>query len=132
MKKDIASRKDIEILVDEFYSKIRKDEQIGFIFSDIAKVNWEKHLPIMYDFFENMLFYTGGYTGNPMESHKHLNRMFPLTPEHFAQWGYLFDKTVDELFAGTTAELAKQRAKSIATVMQIKILKDSPSTDKIY
>ena len=75
MKKDITSRKDIELLVDEFYNKIKKDEQIGFIFTDIAKVNWEKHLPIMYDFFENMLFYTGSYTGNPMELHKHVNRL---------------------------------------------------------
>ncbi len=132
MKKDITSRKDVELLVSEFYNKVKQDKSIGFIFSDVAKVNWEKHLPIMFDFFENMLFYTGGYAGNPMESHKHLNRMFPLTREHFEQWSYLFDKTVDELFSGTTAELAKQRAKSIATVMQIKILKDSPSAGKIY
>jgi hemoglobin len=132
MKKDIATRKDIEILVDEFYSKIREDEQIGFIFSDIAKVNWQKHLPIMYDFFENMLFYTGSYTGNPMELHKHISRLFPLTEDHFRQWNYLFSKTVDELFVGTTASLVKERAKSIAAVMQIKILKESSSSDKIF
>ncbi len=132
MKKDITSGKDIEILVDEFYSKIRKDEQIGFIFSDIAKVNWEKHLPIMYSFFENMLFYTGSYTGNPMELHKHINRLFPLTGEHFRQWNHLFSTTVDELFAGQTAELVKQRAKSISAVMQIKISQESSSADKIF
>jgi hemoglobin len=132
MKKDIASRKNIEILVDEFYGKVRKDEQIGFIFTDIAKVNWEKHLPVMYDFFENMLFYTGTYTGNPMELHKHVNRLFPLTEEHFEQWNHLFCTTVDELFAGETAELVKQRAKSISTVMQIKILKETSSGDRIF
>lgn len=132
MKKDITSRKDIEILVDAFCSKIKNDEQIGFIFSDIAKVNWEKHLPVMYSFFENMLFYTGSYTGNPMELHKHINRLFPLTDEHFRQWNYLFSTTVDELFAGPTASLVKQRAKSIAAVMQIKILQESSSADKIF
>lgn len=132
MKNDIASRKDIEKLVDQFYSKIKKDEQIGFIFSDIAMVNWEKHLPIMYDFFENMLFYTGSYTGNPMELHKHVNRLFPLTEDHFRQWNHLFSITVDELFEGTTANLVKQRAKSIAAVMQIKILKESSSADRIF
>ncbi len=132
MKNDIASRKDIEILVDEFYSKIKKDEQIGFIFSDIAMVNWDKHLPIMYDFFENMLFYTGSYTGNPMELHKHVNRLFPLTEDHFRQWNHLFSTTVDELFEGTTANLVKQRAKSIAAVMQIKILKETSSADRIF
>ncbi len=132
MKNDIASRKDIEILVDEFYSKIKKDEQIGFIFSDIAMVNWDKHLPIMYDFFENMLFYTGSYTGNPMELHKHVNRLFPLTEDHFRQWNHLFSTTVDALFEGATANLVKQRAKSIAAVMQIKILKETSSADRIF
>jgi hemoglobin len=132
MKKDIATRKDIEMLVDAFYSKIRDDEQIGFIFSDIAKVNWQKHLPLMYDFFENMLFYTGAYTGNPMELHKHVNRLFPLTEAHFTRWNYLFSNTVDELFAGDTAALAKQRAKSIAAVMQLKILEESSSEGKIF
>lgn len=126
MKKEITGRKDIELLVDEFYTRVRKDDLIGFIFSDIAKVNWEKHLPIMYDFFENMLFYTGTYTGNPMELHKHVNRLFPLTDQHFDRWLLLFNTTVDELFAGQTAELVKQRAKSIATIMQIKIFSDKP------
>lgn len=132
MKNDIASRKDIEILVDLFYSKIKRDDHIGFIFSDIAKVNWEKHLPIMYDFFENMLFYTGSYTGNPMELHKHINRLFPLTEGHFKQWNYLFSTSVDELFAGETAQLVKQRARSISTVMQIKIIDESSCADKIF
>jgi hemoglobin len=86
----------------------------------------------MYGFFENMLFYTGSYTGNPMELHKHLNRLFPLTEEHFRQWIYLFSITVDELFEGTTANLVKQRATSIAAVMQIKIIKESSSAGKIF
>lgn len=132
MKKDIESRKDIELLVDEFYRKIKEDKQIGFIFTDIAKVNFEKHLPVMYDFFENMLFYTGSYTGNPMELHKHINRLLPLTESHFRQWEHLFCSSVDELFAGKTAELVKQRAISISAVMQIKILNGSASSDKIF
>ncbi len=132
MKKDIVTRKDIEILVDAFYSKIREDDQIGFIFSDIAKVNWQKHLPVIYDFFENMLFYTGAYTGNPMELHKHISRLFPLTEAHFTRWNYLFSNTVDELFAGDTATLVKQRTKSIAAVMQLKILEESTSDGKIF
>ncbi len=132
MKKDIATRKDIELLVDEFYSKIRKDDVIGFIFSDIAKVNWEKHLPVMYDFFENMLFYTGTYTGNPMELHKHVNRLFPLTDKHFGRWLLLFNTSVDELFAGDMARRVKQRTKSIAAIMQIKIANEQSSKGRVF
>lgn len=132
MKKDIATRKDIELLVDTFYDKVKKDAVIGFIFTDLAKVNWEKHLPIMYNFFENMLFYTGSYTGNPMELHKKINNYLQLTTEHFNQWESLFSNTVDELFEGEKAELAKQRAISISKIMQLKILGISPATDKIF
>ncbi|MEO7445783.1 MAG: group III truncated hemoglobin [Ferruginibacter sp.] len=131
MKKDITAREDIVLLVDSFYHKIKKDDLIGFIFTDIARVNFEKHLPVMYDFFENMLFYTGTYSGNPMELHKQLDRLYPLTKLHFHRWTHLFTTTVDELFNGETAELAKQRALSIAQIMQIKIAEDTSSPGKI-
>lgn len=123
MKKDIENRTDIESLIRSFYEKVKTDETIGYIFNDIVKVNWEKHFPVMFDFWENVLFYTGNYDGNPVEIHQHLNRVIPLTAAHFKQWNKLFSQTVDELFEGTTAMLAKQRAVSISTVMQIKILK---------
>lgn len=128
MVKDIESRKDIIILVNQFYEKVKKDQEIGFIFTDIVKVNWEVHLPVMYDFWENTILYTGSYKGNPMDSHKKLNRMFPLTSDHFAKWVKLFLETVDELFEGTNATLARQRAISIATIMQLKI-QHQPSQD---
>jgi len=130
MKKDIESIEDIKLLVDRFYEKVKTDETIGHIFTDIVKVNWEKHLPVMYKFWENSLFYTGTYEGNPMELHKHLHHIAHLTKEHFEQWMVLFTGTVDELFEGKTANLAKQRAMSIATVMQIKIIAAHPASDK--
>ncbi len=123
MKKDIENRTDIESLIRSFYEKVKTDETIDYIFNDIVKVNWEKHFPVMSNFWENVLFYTGNYDGNPVEIHQHLNRVVPLTAAHFKQWNKLFSQTVDELFEGTTAMLAKQRALSISTVMQIKILK---------
>lgn len=132
MKKDIEDKADIQLLVDSFYEKVKADPVIGFIFNDIVKVNWERHLPVMYDFWENTLFYTGVYLGNPMEMHRRLNQLIPLTAEHFQQWTNLFTSTVDELFAGEKAVLAKQRAISISTVMQIKIIQQPGDIDKIY
>lgn len=121
MKNDIKSRNDINQLIDIFYDTIKKDEILGYIFDDIAKVNWVKHLPIMYDFWENTLFYTGSYSGNPVQNHRALNQKFALSKLHFDRWLKLFNETVDRLFEGEKAELAKQRALSIATVLQIKI-----------
>jgi len=88
-----------------------------------VNVNWEKHLPVMYKFWENAIFYSGGYLGNPLIVHKHLNKLFPLTTEHFVEWNKLFLGTVDELFEGQNANLAKQRALSISTVMQLELFK---------
>jgi len=132
MKKDIENKNDIALLVDEFYKKVKTDDVIGYIFTDIAMVNWEKHLPVMYDFWENTIFYTGAYEGNPMLLHKHLHRLMPLTLEHFKRWNDLFTLTVDELFKGPNAKLAKQRAVSISAVMQVKILNEFNPLDNIF
>ena len=125
MKRDIETRADIEWLIGNFYKKVKTDPVIGYIFTDVAKVNWEKHLPVMFDFWENTLFYTGTYSGNPIISHKHLHQIFPLNTDHFKRWIFLFTTNVDELFVGEKAELAKQRASSIATVMQVKIIQNN-------
>jgi hemoglobin len=132
MKRDIENRRDIETLVDYFYEKIKSDSIIGYIFTDIAHVNWEKHLPVMYSFWENAIFYTGTYNGNPMQIHQHLHRVANLKTEHFEQWIRLFTSSVDELFEGDNANLIKQRAISISTAMQIKILNDYAPVNKIY
>jgi len=121
MTRDIENRQDIEVLIRSFYDKVIRDETIGYIFNDVAKVNWATHLPVMYDFWESVIFYTGTYRGNPIELHRQLNTKEPLTAEHFKQWLHLFTATVDELFEGEKAELARQRALSIATIIQVKI-----------
>jgi len=126
MKKDIGNRADIQLLVDTFYDKVKQDETIGYLFNDVAKVNWEQHLPRMYDFWENILFQTGGFKGNPMAAHVQLHQKSPLTAAHFERWQQLFLATVNELFEGDKAELIKQRARSIATMMLIKV---HPSND---
>jgi hemoglobin len=121
MKKEITNKMDVHWLVDRFYDKIKTDKVVGYIFNDVMKVNWEKHLPVMYAFWENALFYTGGYEGNAMKKHIDINRVTPLQKKHFNRWLQLFNETVDEYFEGEKAELAKQRAYSIATIMQLKI-----------
>jgi hemoglobin len=122
MKSDILTRADIELLVRSFYHKVVADDVIGYIFNDVVKVHWEKHLPTMFDFWENTLFFTGSYDGNPMLIHEHLHKRVPFTAQHFQRWILLFTTTVDELFEGVKATLAKQRAISIATVMELKLI----------
>lgn len=118
---DIISGAEIKIVIDTFYEKVRADASIGFIFNDIAKVDWEHHMPIMYDFWESTVFGTGTYTRNAMTPHFVLQDKVKFTAAHFERWVFLFVTTVDELYAGENAEIMKMRATSIAGLMQNKL-----------
>ena len=122
MKRDIENKADIENLINTFYNKVKVDDILGPIFNVKIPVNWEIHLPVMYQFWENAIFYTGGYTGNPMTVHEHIHKKVGLKSTHFDRWIELFNQTTDELFEGEKANLAKQRALSVGKVMEHKIL----------
>lgn len=122
MKTDIENRADIERLVDAFYAKIKTDDVIGYLFNDVARVNWDEHLPKMYNFWENILFYTGNYSGSPMAVHRDLHQKSTMNSTHFHHWIKLFHETVDILFEGERAAEIKNRATNIALVMMYKTL----------
>jgi hemoglobin len=122
MKKDIESRQDIYQLVREFYSKLLSDTSIAYLFTDVAKINLDEHLPVLVDFWEMVLFQADTYKKNAMQPHMHLHKQSRLEKHHFDTWLRYFKSTVDELFEGEKAFLAKERAVSIATIMQIKII----------
>ncbi len=121
MKKDIESREDLEVLMGHFYGIMLKDELLGDIFTQVAKINLEKHLPVLVDFWESIIFHLAKYKGNPMEVHIRLHEKHPLEEIHFNRWLHLFNASVDELFEGEKSELAKTRAHSIALMMRHKI-----------
>ncbi len=116
---DITGRNEIAVLVNTFYEKVKKDKILSVMFAD---VHWDNHLPVMYDFWENVIFHTGNYSGNPMVKHHMVHQKNPLSKEHFEKWLLLFEETVDELFAGPNAKSIKERARSIASIMEMKII----------
>lgn len=119
-KADIRTREDIEAFVNAFYEKVNANEVLSPIFNQVAHVDWQKHLPTMYDFWENIIFGTGQYNGRPMPPHLLLNQKTPLLAHHFDTWKQLFTTTIDALFEGDIAERTKQSAQNIAGVMQFK------------
>lgn len=121
MKSDISSRADIERMVLQFYEAVKADNTISFIFTNVVQMNWEKHIPVIVDFWETILLDNPVYTKNAMEVHYDLNKKIPLQKEHFKSWVHLFITTVDDLFEGKIAALAKTRAKSIAAAMLFKM-----------
>ena len=121
--KDIRNKKDVKLLVDRFYQAILKDEKIAYFFTEVVKVDFEKHLPLMYDFWDSVLFNSEEFSGNPMEKHLEINTISPLHTQHFENWIILFNATTDKLFKGPNADRVKESATSIASVMQIKMSK---------
>lgn len=121
MKKEIENFEDVKLLVDSFYGKVRDNNLLGFIFDDVAKVNWETHLPKMYDFWAGILLGERNFTGNPMLKHILLSRRTEMSEIQYAEWLSLFAATVDEHFEGPNAELAIERSKMIARNMLYRI-----------
>ncbi|MDB4533754.1 group III truncated hemoglobin [Vicingaceae bacterium] len=119
--RDIESREDLLFLMEVFYSKMLKDEHIGYIFTEIAELNLEHHLPLLADFWNNALFHTGGYKNNVVQIHKNLDALEKLTPEHFDRWQSLLSETIDNNFVGATAEKMKLRAQQVGMTIQAKL-----------
>lgn len=121
MKLDIQDRSDIILLVDRFYDRVRENPVIGPIFTEVAHLDFDKHLPVMYSFWASQLLGEQTYSGNPMTPHLKLATLTPMGEIQFIEWLRLFNQTVDELFEGTRAEEAKTRAGNIARLMNYKI-----------
>lgn len=122
MKKDIAGREDLLVLVTRFYEKLLADNSISYIFTDVAKIDLSHHLPVLVNFWDSILFQSDTYHKNAMQPHMALHRQSPLLKSHFETWLRYFKETVDELFTGDNAYIIKERATSIATIMQIKTI----------
>jgi len=120
-KPDLADRAGIETLVNHFYTRVRQDEMLGFIFDQIAKVDWDAHLPKMYAFWETVMFRSGGYQGSPLAMHAKLVPLTAMGREQFDRWLTLFQDTVDELFEGENAAHIKRCAEDMANVIHSRI-----------
>jgi hemoglobin len=118
---DITKREDIEIFMAVFYSYLLKDEILGEIFSLHLSHTLEEHLPMLTDFWENILLTPNNYRKNVMLVHLDLYKKYPLEKLHFDRWLYWFEFSLYELYKGQIADLAMQRAKNIAGLMQIKL-----------
>ena len=121
MKKDIENREDLLQLLTLFYNKLLADSSISYLFTDVAKIDLPHHLGILVDFWDSILFQSDTYRKNAMQPHMILHQKSPLQKHHFETWLKYFNASVDELFEGEKAFVAKERALSIATVMRIKV-----------
>ena len=111
---DIETRADCERLVRTFYGRALADPFIGFIFTDVARLDLEEHVPRITSFWETVLLGAQSYRGGAFGPHVDVHAKVRLREGHFERWLQLWFGTVDELFAGERANLAKVHALRVA------------------
>src|ERR1700753_3457205 len=128
---DITTREDCERLVRAFYGRALTDPVIGFIFVDVAQLDLEEHVPRIASFWETILLGAQSYAGGAFRPHALLNMKVRLRGGHFERWLWLWHTTVDELFSGPRAELAKAHADRVAKAFhaRLRMMDSAPGPD---
>lgn len=123
---DITDEADVRTLVGEFYRRAFADDLLGPVFVDIAHMDLAVHLPIITDFWHTVLFRSGRYRRNALTPHQRVHQLAGLTAAHFERWLELWRASVDGLYRGPKAELAKLQADRIAGSMCRRITGSNP------
>jgi hemoglobin len=107
----------IEVLIDRFYTKMRRDLVLGPVFeAAIADDEWPEHLDTMRRFWSSVMLTSGRYSGNPVSVHR---AVAGLERPMFERWLASFEATAAELFAPAPAAIFADKARRIATSLQL-------------
>src|SRR3954468_24994653 len=98
-RRDIETRADCERLVRAFYGRALEDPIIGFIFTDVAHLDLEAHVPRITSFWETILLGARSYGGGAFRPHAAVHMKVPLRKGHFERWLFLWRVTVVQVFA---------------------------------
>jgi hemoglobin len=128
IRHDIETREDCERLVRAFYGRALTDPVIGWLFTDVARLDLEAHVPRIASFWETILLGAHSYGGGAFAPHAALNARAPLRAGHFERWLWLWQQTVDELFDGERAQLATAHATRVARAFHARLQPISLST----
>lgn len=113
---DVETPADVEAIVRRFYGDVAQDHLLGPVFEDVARVDWNAHIPRLVAFWCRYLFKQPGFEGDPHQRHLETHEQHPFTPELFWRWLDLFHQTLDEQWAGPNVERMKLLARSVARV----------------
>lgn len=130
--KEIVDRDDVSKLVNTFYDKIRKDEVLGSIFEmHLANGRWPAHLEKLTDFWETNLFGIPKFGGNPQRAHAVVDRNldYGVSQDHFSHWVEMWHQTINEMFEGRLANIAKMKAERMAQGLFLGVVSNRPENN---
>ena len=115
---DLDNPAAIDRLVDAFYGRVLSDPTLAPVFTEVARIDLDSHLPRIKAFWYRMVLGRPGYRRNMVARHAEVHARFPLRGRHFDRWLALFTRTLDERFAGPYADRARAVACSIAANLE--------------
>jgi hemoglobin len=111
---DLDSRSQIHNAVVSFYRELVMDDLLGPVFEEVAEVDWSTHIPLLIDYWCRVLLGHQNYQGTILGAHRRVHELQPLTADLFDRWYGLWVATIDQGWAGPSAEKAKAHAAKIA------------------
>ncbi|MFZ2315599.1 MAG: group III truncated hemoglobin [Gammaproteobacteria bacterium] len=113
------TKEHIKQLVFHFYAKVQQDELLGPIFNDVAKVDWDHHIPLICQFWNSIMLKTNEYHSNAYRKHVLLGEKINLTEAHFTRWLMLFQEEAFKHLPAPAAQLITEKAAMIADSLKI-------------
>ncbi|MBW9117193.1 DUF1971 domain-containing protein [Rhizobium cauense] len=105
----------------EFYSRVRKDEELGPVFAVVE--DWDEHLTRLEEFWSSLTAMSGKYKGNPIAMH--LIHAGKMRPSMFNRWLALWTETTNALVERETAQMMQAKAARIAARLSHAIFKNA-------
>lgn len=122
------NEKDIKILVNDFYTTVRKDDLLAPIFaSKITKEHWPEHMDHIANFWGSIFLKTKRFNGTPMQKHLGLKG---LSPSHFERWLSLFRQSANRTLSPEQANMVHSMAERIAQSLQMGLALNFQKTGK--
>ncbi len=109
-KNDLSTRTDVHDLVVDFYREIVNDDELGYVFVDVAEVDWTLHIPKLIDYWCRVLLGQPGYDGYILAAHQYVHGIEPIPPHLFDRWYLMWLDSVDRGWEGPIADKAKTHA----------------------
>ena len=118
------SRHHIENLVKNFYQKIEEDDLLGPVFNEVAKVDWDHHIPLICQFWNSIMLKTNEYHGNAYMKHITLGKLTEIQDAHFTRWLTLFKQEAMKHLPEKWAKEIIDRSILIAASLRHGLLKE--------
>jgi len=124
--RDLDTSDAIDALVSRFYARVMRDPLLAPLFTEVAGIDLDHHLPRITAYWRKMLLGHPGYRRHMMARHRAVDARRPFEAHHYERWLSLFEAALDEGARGPVTERARTLARRIAGNMRRNLASTRP------